>query len=1087
MVVAPDRFAQSVIAFIGRYRRANSHSVELGTFDRTAKQRSMRRRPALVPKPWRHVNFALIASLAVVALPAAAQTAPPNAQTVITALRWRNVGPGIGGRSVAVDAVPGTPFTFYFGGVDGGVWRSTNYGLTWTNITDGQLNASNSIGALAVAPSNPKTIYIGTGEADIRNTFVTGDGIYKTTDAGKTWHYAGLKDTHTVAKIVIDPHDANVVYAASMGHVYAKNAERGIFKSNDGGSHWRKVLYVDDATGASDLVMDPSHPTTLYAAMWQAYRTPYSLSSGGPGSGLYKTTDGGKRWTKISANPGFATGLLGRIGVSVAASDPKIVYAIVQAKHGGVFRSDDAGAHWRLVNGSMEMRQRAFYYMAIYADPTDPDTIYVPNARFFVSHDGGKNFALLRPPHGDNHIVWIDPHNRRIILEGNDGGATVSTDRGETWSSERNQLTAQFYHVALDDAFPFNIYGAQQDEGSFEGPSASSGGTILTSDWKRTALGESTFIAPQPGNTNVDYGSGYFSIMMRHDAVTDEYNSVSPYPLYREGASSGELEYRLAWTHPILFSPVNRKELLLGAQYVLSSTDYGQTWKKISPDLTRNDPKTEAASGGPIDNDASSAEVYPYVSALAVSPLDGDELWAGSVDGLVHLTTNHGATWTEITPPALPQWAEITSIEPSHTDKATAYLTASRYQYDDFQPYIYKTTDYGKTWTPLSSGIPPDQYLYTVRQDPNAPNLFFLTTKSSVFVSFDGAAHWQPLTLNLPNVQVRDVAIDAREGKVVIATHGRSMWVLDNLSLLEQLTRTAPAAANGATLYAPERAWLTHAYGAPTFGGSPNAAGNGENPPFGATVIFYVPRSYDGKTPVTLTFKDSAGNVVRSFALHLKSRAKPEAPSERYHPTEDEARANARLTGIAPGMNVFQWDLRYPEATEIMGFEPSGSGGGLEDSLLGPQIVPGNYNVTLQYGNAQVSQPLTLALDPRSSATAQDLAARRDLGLKIHALQDELDRKVNAAIVIRAKLGPGAAAAQLDAAIGAVVDIVHPQADEGALLYESRLRDFVAYLNAEVDTGYVRPTAAEYAVFEKLSADAASADARLDAAIAAAR
>ena len=1032
-------------------------------------------------------SFALIAaSLVMVAVPAGAQTSAPTAQTIISALHWRNVGPGIGGRSVAVDAVPGTPFTFYFGGVDGGVWRSTNYGLTWTNISDGQLNTSNSIGALAVAPSNPKTIYIGTGEADIRNTFVTGDGVYKTTDAGKSWHYAGLKDTHTVAKIVVDPHDANVVYAASMGHVYAKNAERGVFKSTDGGSHWTKVLYVDDTTGACDLVMDPSHPKTLYAAMWQAYRTPYSLNSGGPGSGLYKTADGGRHWTKISANPGFANGVLGRIGVSVAASDPQIVYAIVQAKNGGIFRSEDGGAHWKLVNDSMEMRQRAFYYMAIYADPTDPNRIYVPNARFFVSHDGGKSFGVLRPPHGDNHIVWIDPHNPRIILEGNDGGATVSTDRGETWSSEHNQLTAQFYHVALDEAFPFNIYGAQQDEGSFEGPSASSSGTILTSDWKQTALGESTFIAPQPGNTNVDYGSGYFSIMMRHDAITDEYNSVSPYPLYREGASSGELEYRLAWTHPILFSPINRRELLLGAQYVLSSTDYGQTWRKISPDLTRDEKTSEAASGGPIDNDASSAEVYPYVSALAVSPLDGNELWAGSVDGLLHLTTNHGTTWSAITPPALPQWAEITSIEPSHIDKATAYVTASRYQYDDFHPYLYKTTDFGKTWTSLSDRLPSDQYLYTVRQDPDAPNLFFLTTKSTVFVSFNGASDWQPLTLNLPNVQVRDVAIDTREGKVVIATHGRSMWVLDNLTLLEQLTKPPAANANGALLYGPERAWLTHAYGKPAFGGPANASGNGENPPFGATVIFYVPRSYGGNTPVSLTFKDSAGNVVRYFALHMKSRAKSEAPSERYHPTEDLARAYSRLTGITTGMNVFQWDLRYPDATEITGFEPSGSGGGLDDSLLGPQIVPGNYTVTLEYGGAHISQPLELALDPRSTATAQDLAARRDLGLRIHALQDELDRTVNAAIAARAKVGAGAVSEQLDAAIGAVVDIVHRQADEGALLYESRLRSFIAYLNAEVDMGYVRPTAAEYAVFEKLSADAASAEAKLKTAIAAA-
>jgi photosystem II stability/assembly factor-like uncharacterized protein len=1038
---------------------------------------------------WRYKRLALIAaSLAIVAVPAAAQTAAPTAQTVMSALRWRNIGPGIGGRSVAVDAVPGNPFTFYFGDVDGGVWRSTNYGTTWENITDGKLRGSNSIGAIAVAPSNPKIIYVGTGESDIRNTFVTGDGVWKSTDAGQTWQFSGLRDTRTIGKIVVDPRNANVVYAISMGHVYARNPDRGVFKSTDGGATWRKVLYIDDQTGAIDLVMDQRNPNVLYAAMWQGSRKPWRLDSGGPGSGLYKTSDGGAHWTNISKNPGFPSGVLGRMGVSIAQSSPNVVYAIVQAKKGGVFRSDDGGASWKLANDSMEMRQRAFYYMAIYADPNDPNTIYVPNARFFVSHNGGKSFTLLRPPHGDNHIVWIDPHNSDIILEGNDGGATVSTDRGKTWSQEHNQLTAQFYHVALDEAFPFNVYGAQQDEGSWKGPSAASGGTILTSDWKRTALGESTFIAPQPGNTNVDYGSGYYSIFERHDDTTDEYSSVSPYPLYREGASSGELEYRLAWTHPIIFSPVNKKELLVGSQFVLSSTDYGQTWKKISPDLTRNDKMSEAPSGGPIDIDASSAEIYPNVSALAVSPLDGDEIWAGSVDGLVHVTTDHGATWSAITPPSLPQWAEITSIEPSHTDKGTAYLTASRYQYDDYRPYVYKTTDFGKTWTPITQGIPNDQYVYTVRQDPDAPNLMFLTTSDTVYVSFDGAANWQPLTLNLPDVQVRDIAINSREGKVVVATHGRSMWVLDNLTLLEQLAHPSSTNANGAVLYAPQRAWLTHAYGGGFFGGNANAAGNGENPPFGATVIFYVPRSASSTTPMSLSFKDSAGNVVRTFDLHLVQRlGRPEAPSEHWRPTEDREQALARLTAVRPGMNVFQWDLRYPDAAEIKGFEPSGSGGGLDDSLLGPQIVPGNYTVTLSYGGAEMSQPLVLTLDPRSTATAEDLAARRDLGLKIHALQDELDRTTNEAIAARARVPDGSpAAAKLDAAIASVVDIKNPQSDEGALLYESRLRSFIAYLNAEVDLGYVRPTAAEYQVFDKLSADAANAQTALRAAIASA-
>ncbi|HTU70144.1 MAG TPA: hypothetical protein VMF11_07455 [Candidatus Baltobacteraceae bacterium] len=1044
-------------------------------------------------------SFALIAAtLVMMVLPAAASPVNPSAQTLMSAMHWRSVGPGIGGRVVAVDGVPGSPDTFYFGGVDGGVWRSTDYGLVWTNLTDGKLNASNSIGAIAVAPSDPRIIYIGTGESDIRGDVVTGDGVFKSTDAGETWRYAGLVRTHTIGKIVVDPHNSSVVYAVSMGHVFKSNPDRGVFKSTDGGATWKKVLFVNDKTGAIDLVMDPHDANVLYAAMWQAYRTPWTLQDGGPGSGLYKTIDGGAHWTNLSRTPGFPKGLLGRIGVTVAASDPRVVYSIVQAKDGGIFRSSNGGASWTRVNDHMELRQRAFYYMAIYADPKDPNTVYVPQVEaLWVSRNGGRSFTRLHTPHGDNHIVWVDPRNTNVLLEGNDGGATVSTDGGKTWSGDHNQATGQFYHVALsDDRFPFRIYGAQQDEGSFEGPSASADGIIPTTDWKRTAYGESTFIAPQPGDSKVAYGSGYFSIMLRYDRGIDEYQSVSPWPLYREGASSGELKYRFGWTHPILFSPANPKELLVGSQYVLRSDDEGQTWQKISPDLTRNVATTEAPSGGPIDLDQSSAEIFPDVSALAVSPLDGNVIWAGSADGLVHVTTDGGANWSLVTPPALPQWAEISSIEASHTEKGTAYLSASRYMWDDFHPYVYETTDYGKHWYTITSGLPDDQYVFTVRQDPDDAQLLFATTKSTVYVSLDGAARWQPLTLNLPNVQVRDVAIDTRQGEVVVATHGRSFWALDNLALLEQLTKSSAQHAGGAQLFAPQAAWLTHVYGSSPYGGG-TATGNGENPPFGATVFFYVPKSYNGRTPVTLTFRDEKGNLIRRFALHRKpAPRKPREPDERFRPTQEAAKAYERLTAIAPGMNSFQWDLRYADATEVTGFEPPVAAGGLDDTVEGPQVVPGNYTVTLDYGGATATTSFTVALDPRIKLPDDALAARLDLGMKIRSALDTLDRTIDTAIATRERLRAAVAAhkvsaaraagalAQLDAAIDGVVQLdIH--SSEGTLLHEAKLRSYLAYLAAGVDLAYVKPTPAQYAVFDQLSGQATTGEAKLKSATAA--
>ncbi|MGO9851375.1 MAG: VPS10 domain-containing protein [Steroidobacteraceae bacterium] len=1020
--------------------------------------------------------------------------------------KWRSVGPYIGGRVITVTGVPGDANLFYAGTVGGGAWKSSDAGIKWQNITDDKLpGPSASIGAIAVAASAPATLYVGTGEDDIRNDMIPGDGIYKSTDAGKTWQYAGLRETHSISEIVVSPRDPNVLYASSMGHVFVPGPDRGVFKSTDGGSTWKKILFADDKTGAIDLVMDPNHPQVLYATMWRAQRMPWRLISGGPGSGLYKTTDGGEHWTNLTHSPGLPEGVVGRIGVTLVASQPNTVYAIVQAKDGGVFRSDDGGATWKLVNDEMKLRQRAFYYMAIYADPKDSNTVYAPQVdALWVSHDGGKTFTKLHTPHGDNHTLWINPNDTRILLEGNDGGATVSTDGGKTWSPDNNQPTGQFYHVNLDDQFPYHIYGAQQDEGSFEGPSSTADGQILVGDWKGVAFGESTFTVPQPNSPSITYGSGYYSIFVKEDKPTGELQSVSPWPLYRSGASSAELKYRFGWTHPILFSPANPKELLTAAQYVFKSDDYGLTWIRISPDLTRNQPSTEIPSGGPVDLDQTGAEVYPDVSSLAVSPLDGNLLWAGSADGLVHLTTDGGKSWQSVTPPGLPE-CNISSIEPSHSDRATAYLTAWRYMWDDFRPYVYQTTDLGKHWTAITTGLPNDEFAYVIRQDPDDSSLLFLGTYGTVFVSLDGGAHWQPLTLNLPAAEVRDIAINVRQGDVVVATHGRAFWVLGNLALLEQLTQQPAVSSDGSYIFAPQKAWLTHAYGVPVDPDElkPNS---GENPPFGATVFFHIPDHYDGKTPATLEFEDAQGKMVRSFTLHLETESeKQEKAAEKAGEPEPDHSAEsaieqmqeeeAKLTAVEPGMNRFQWNLRYTPAVEVNGYHSPEAAGGLDYSTNGPLVTPGTYSVVLNYGGQEVRQTFVVALDPRLHATEDDLAARLALAQQIEADMNALNQDVNRALAAREKLQKAVSrrslsesrvASAVDTLNGAIDSVVQMKirSSEGDTMQESKLHAYLAYLVADVEAAYARPTEAQYAVFRDLDQQAKAGEHSLMVAVA---
>lgn len=1015
----------------------------------------------------------------------AAGSSSPVAQ-LTSKLHWRNIGPFMGGRVVAVAGVPGNPDLLYMGGVQGGVWKSTDRAQSWTNITDGKIpGTASSIGALAIAPSNSSVIYAGTGEADIRQNFDTGDGVYVTTDAGKTWQYAGLRETRTIAKLVVDPRDPDVVYAASLGHVFKPNAERGIFKTIDGGKRWRKILYVDANTGGVDLSMAPSRPNVLYAAMWQAQRTPWKLTSGGPGSGLYKTVDAGAHWTKISSNPGYAHGLLGKIGVSVSPSNPRVVYSLVQALDGGLFRSDDAGATWRRVNDDMAIRQRAFYYTAIFADPVNPQVAYAPDVDgVWKTADGGNTGKHLNPPHGDNHVIWIDPRNPKTLLEGNDGGVTISFDGGRTWSDENDQPTGQYYKVAIDDQFPFHIYGAAQDEGAFETVSAAWDG-IGPQHVYSVAGSESTSIAPQPDNPHVTYGNGYYSTLTRFDRDAGFAKNVSPWPRFMYATASNEQKYRFDWTPPIIFSAANPKELLVGSQVVFSSTDLGQTWSPISADLTRNDPSTQTPSGGPIFNDQTGAETFPDLTSLAASPLDAGVLWAGSSDGLVHVTTDHGAHWTAVTPPQLPQWAQISTIDPSHIDKGTAFLSASRYQWDDYHPYVYKTTDYGAHWTTIANGLPPDQYVMVVRQDPREPRLLFAGTRSTVYVTLDGGAQWQPLTLNLPGVQVRDLAIDGRQGDLVAATHGRAFWILDNLALLEQLARQTSYSAETVQLFTPETAWLT-----PDFGVGEPTPNFGENPQYGATVFFNLPRDYDGRTPASLAFVDANGTTIRTFDLHLKSaRAKKltDEARSKMDTTQQRAHDLAERTAVEPGMNVFQWDMRNAPGFDPPGFrnEETACGGGpfkdcnFPDTSDGPTILPGTYTVALTYGGRTVRAQLTVTLDPHAHPAPGDLEARLALEKQILDAINTLDRLVAAAMSARAALPPSKRAA-IDREIATLV-MLHMTSSEADVMYSNKIREQLGFLTNMLERAYDKPTAAEYAAFDELKGIAAAGEERLAA------
>src|SRR2546423_2392547 len=783
---------------------------------------------------------------------------PPGTidEKLFRGMQWRQVGPFRGGRALAIEGIPGEPNTYYFGAVAGGVWKTTDGGANWAPLFDKE--SISSIGAIAVAPSDHNIVYVGTGEAAVRGNISYGTGVYKSVDAGKTWKNIGLKDTRHIGALIVDPKNPDIVLVAGLGHIFGPSLERGIFRTTDGGRTWTKVLSKDQDTGGIDAVFDPQNSNIVYAALWQARRQPWNFSSGGPGSGLYRSQDGGATWKRLEGN-GLPDGILGRIGVSVSGADSNRIYAMIEAKEGGLFRSDDGGEKWTRVNEDGRFRQRAWYFSKVYADPKAADTVYVLNTGLFRSVDGGKSFTLLPARHGDHHGLWIDPTNPQRIGNANDGAVAITTDGGKTWSTQNNQPTAQFYHVAVDNAFPYHIYGAQQDNSNVCIASRTDSGTIGREDWYPAGGGECGFVIPDPRDWHIIYSNseGYIA---RYNKLKEDDQDISPFPLDNSGHGAVDLIHRFQWVSPMLLSPHNPDVIYTAAECVFKSTDHGQSWAKISEDLTRNDKTKQQPSGGPLTNDITSVEYYDTIFALTESPVDKGTLWAGSDDGLIHVSTDDGAQWSNVSP-KMPEWSTVGLIEASPSDGKTAYAAIDRHKLDDFKPYIFKTTDLGKTWTSLVNGIPDCAYVHGVREDPKKREILYAGTELGVYVSFDDGAHWQPLQLNLPQSPIHDLVV--KDDDLVAATHGRSFWVLDDITPLRQLN--AQSATADAILYQPETALRLH-YPEEFDKRQPV----GDNPPAGAIIDYYLKSA--PKDEATLDVLDSNGKLVR----HLSNKEKKE-------------------------------------------------------------------------------------------------------------------------------------------------------------------------------------------------------------------
>jgi photosystem II stability/assembly factor-like uncharacterized protein len=907
------------------------------------------------------------------------------------ALRYRMLGPSRGGRSTAVAGVVGQPHTFYLG-TSGGLWKTEDAGTTWSVLSDGVFE-SGSIGAVAVAPSDSNVVYAGTGQACLRGNVAAGVGLYKSTDGGKTWRHSGLREVGQIARIRVHPSDPDLLYVAAVGRAFGPNLERGVFRSKDGGRSWEKVLFVSSRTGAVDLAMDTKNPRVLYAAAWTGERRPWTILSGSAESGLYRTADGGDHWEKVAG--GLPQGIVGRIGVAVSPADSDRVWALVEAagEAGGLYRSDDAGLSWARLATNVRRRlyQRTWYYQHIVADPRDRNRVYVMNVDSFRSEDGGKTFEQIQNlPHGDAHDLWIDPDDTAVMIQGNDGGGTVSLDGGETWSTEWNQPTAEIYAVTVDGEFPYRVYGAQQDNTTIRLPSAYSPSLTPFESWRDVGGCESGSIAVDPRNPDIVYaGCGYGGEITRKDLATGLWRNIMAYAEMEVGLAPRDLKYRFNWNAPIRISPHDPKVLYHCSQYVHRSTDEGRTWQIASPDLSRNDKSKQDYSGAPITYENTGVETNSNILAFEESPKQPGLLWAGSDDGLVHVSRDAGKTWQNVTPPGLPEWASIQSIEASSLEPGRAYFAAHRHRLDDWHPLLYATEDYGKTWRLLTdgrNGIGPSTPTRVVREDPERPGLLYAGTEHGIFVSFDSGAHWQSLQLNLPAVPVTDLKV--YRGDLVVSTQGRSFWILDDLTPLRQVRLGAQPA--GPELLAPRAA-----YRAEMAVRKGLAQTYGENTPYGAVFFYRLPAEPEGEA--RLEILDPAGKTIQTFS----SERDPLPNSPEIFVMTSRPEGDKRLSRKA-GLNRFVWDLRYPAVAIVPDAIVWGFTGG-------PAAAPGTYQARLTVGGFSQTQPFQILPDPRLAMTPEDYRAQLDAML---AMRGALDRTYGAVRTLRSAREQAREAAQ---------------------------------------------------------------------------
>ncbi len=966
------------------------------------------------------------------------------------ALEYRLVGPFRGGRSAAVTGVPGKPNLFYFGATGGGVWKTTDGGRTWENISDGFFGGS--VGSISVSKSDPNVIYVGGGEKTLRGNVSSGYGVWKSVDAGKTWIQSGLPKSRHIPRIAIHPSNPDIVYAGVLGNIYRPTQDRGVYKSIDGGKTWNKVLFANEDAGAVDLTFDPNNPRILYASTWNARRTPYSLSSGGNGSALWKSTDSGKTWKEISKNKGFAKDTLGIMGVTVSPVNSERVWAIVENKEkGGVYRSDDGGETWNLLNSDRSLRQRAWYYTRIYADPKDKDVVYVVNVSYHKSKDGGKNFNSFRAPHGDHHDLWIAPENPQRIIIGDDGGAQITYDGGETWSTYHNQPTSQFYRVTTDNNFPYRIYAAQQDNSTIRINHRSTGWSISEDDWESTAGGESAHIAIDPEDNDIVYGGSYDGFLTRVNHKTETVRSISVWPDNPMGHGAEDMKYRFQWNFPIMFSKHNPNRLYTFSNHVHVTENEGQSWEVISPDLTRNDPNKLKSSGGPITQDNTSVEYYCTIFAAAESPLKEGLLWVGSDDGLIHLSKDGGKNWSNVTPKGMPEWMMINSIEPSSFDEGTCYIAGTRYKSGDFAPYLYKTTNYGQSWTKITTGIASEHFTRVLRADPKRKGLLYAGTETGMYISFDDGVNWKSFQLNLPIVPITDLAI--KDNNLIVATQGRSLWIIDDLTVLHQLNNSSKTQEN--ILFKPKNTYRMR--GAIR----KDSKTEGTNHPSGVITYFNLKNFDKEKDTVSLTYFNTKGDTIKTFSTSAKEK-------------------KDQLKDLKKGANQFNWNMRGDGAEKLEGMILWWA------NLDGPKAVPDNYKVSLNVNGKEISQPFTILADPRAEATPLQMKEQFDFITSVNKTVDKAHRSIKRIRKINTQLKSFTTqykddektkdlvekAKDLQKQFGEIEKTLYQtknRSGQDPLNFPIKLTNKLGHLNSLVGMGDFGPTAQDIAVKDELT------------------